>query len=141
MLLMQRQLEIEDPAQTKAGSPTPSDDEPRGVASTEGDLVTKLNENDVLMGRGAPSAEYQGNARLRRIVLDRRGDYVEARKRKDKHRIAVEIIETVHANRGRFLRRIEDEEQLQDLESILSFYSNASKISNMNNFEKNSEME
>ena len=63
--------------------------------------------------RGAPSAEYEGNARLRGIVLDRRGDYVDARKRKDKHRIAVEIIETVYANSGRFLRRIEDEKQLK----------------------------
>lgn len=82
-------------------------------AAESGGLITKLNKNDVLMGRGAPSAEYEGNSRLRGIVLGRREDYVNAPKRRDKHRIAVEIIETVHKNKGRFLRRVEDEDTLQ----------------------------
>lgn len=111
---MQRQFEIEDPALAKADSPSPSeDDDSQSGPRTEGGLVTELKDNDVLMGRGAPSAEYQGNTRLRRIVLDRHRDYVKARKRKDKHRIAVEIIETVYASHGRFLRRVEDVEQLK----------------------------
>eukprot|EP00977_Amphora_coffeiformis_P029651 scaffold42134_cov252-Amphora_coffeaeformis.AAC.3 len=85
-----------------------------GLGTMSGGLVTKLTKNDVLMGRGAPSAEYEGNTRLRRIVLGRREDYVNAPKRKDKHRIAVEIIETVYKNKGRFLRRVEEEGKLID---------------------------
>lgn len=82
-------------------------------AAKRAGLVTLLGKDDCLMGRGAPSAEYQGNARLRQIVLDRREEYVGARKRKDKHRIAVEIIATVHSRKGRFLRRVEDAEVLE----------------------------
>jgi len=86
----------------------------RTTETTEVGLVTKLTKHDVLMGRGAPSAEYEGNSRLRQIVTGRRIDYVNAPKRKDKHRIAVEIIETVYKNEGRFLRRVEDGGKLKE---------------------------
>ena len=71
-------------------------------------LVTNLNTHDILMGRGATSSEYVGNNRLRKLVLSRRDDYAEAPNRKQKHGVAVEVIETVYKNGGRFLRRIED---------------------------------
>lgn len=76
-------------------------------------LITRLHPDDILLGRGAPSAEYEGNARLRRIVLARRKNYMKTVKRKEKHKIAIEIVAETQINGGRFLNRIEDEEELE----------------------------
>ena len=70
------------------------------------EVIEKLGPNDVLLGRGAPISEYGGNVWLRNLVLSRQEDYVRAVKRQDKHRVAMEIVETVQNNGGRFLRRI-----------------------------------
>lgn len=76
-------------------------------------LVTKLNRHDVLMGRGANIAEYEGNSRLRRLVSERRSDYMAAPKRMGKHRVAEEVVDTILQRGGRFLRRMEDETALE----------------------------
>ena len=73
--------------------------------------ITQLNENDVLMGRGAPSAEYEGNLRLRQIVIERRQEYLKYTRRVDKHEITKEIIDQVHSCGGRFLVRIATAEE------------------------------
>eukprot|EP00977_Amphora_coffeiformis_P009775 scaffold2246_cov162-Amphora_coffeaeformis.AAC.34 len=69
--------------------------------------VTELNANDVLMGRGSPSAEYEGNLRLRKLVQTRRTEYLACPHRLDKQRIVQEIVDqVVHRRGGRFLVRI-----------------------------------
>ena len=77
--------------------------------SSDDNVVTHVGPNDVLMGRGAPSTEYTGNMRFRQLVLERRDEYVRVDKRKDKHRIAREIIKTVRSRGGRFLQRVTDD--------------------------------
>uniref|UniRef100_A0A7S3KXF4 DUF6824 domain-containing protein n=1 Tax=Amphora coffeiformis TaxID=265554 RepID=A0A7S3KXF4_9STRA len=79
----------------------------------EGEFVTKLNLYDVLLGRGQHTSEYEGNSRLRKAALDRREEYVNGPSRQYKHSVAVEILETVTNNGGRYLRRIEDPEFLE----------------------------
>lgn len=69
-------------------------------------FVVELNDNDVLMGRGSPSAEYSGNLRFRQLVIDRREDYLKCTRRNEKHRISMDIIDTIHQRGGRFLQRI-----------------------------------
>ena len=56
--------------------------------------------------RGAPVSEHEGNTRLRDIVIERHADYVAPfKKRQERHLVALEIIETVRGDGGRFLRR------------------------------------
>ena len=78
-------------------------------------LVTKLNMNDVLFGRGAPAIDNEGNIRLRRIVSGRRAEYFSAAKRTQKDQIARQVASAVKSQGGRFLRKIEDIEQAQNL--------------------------
>ena len=78
-------------------------------------VVTELNDNDVLMGRGAPSTEYSGNLNLRQLVLDRRREYLSCTKRVEKHKISREIIDAVHKRGGRFLHRVTTMEEAQRL--------------------------
>lgn len=70
------------------------------------DVIVKLGQHDVLLGRGAPISEYDGNVRLRNHVLMRQEEYARAVKRQEKHRVAMEIVKTVQNNGGRFLRRV-----------------------------------
>lgn len=67
-------------------------------------LVTDLQGNDVLMGRGALATDYEGNLRLRSIVHSRIEEYAAADKRSLKHQIAEEIVAAVKHRGGRFLQ-------------------------------------
>ena len=82
------------------------------AANDNKDTLTRIERpspNDVLMGRGAPVSEHEGNSRLRQIVVERHAEYVAPhKKRQDKHNVALEIIETVRERGGRFLRKVED---------------------------------
>eukprot|EP00977_Amphora_coffeiformis_P028916 scaffold37869_cov229-Amphora_coffeaeformis.AAC.3 len=76
-------------------------------ARTTEEVILHPNPDDVLMGRGAPSTDFTGNLRFRELVKERRNDYVNAKRRKDKQGVAGEIIATVKNRGGRFLQRIE----------------------------------
>lgn len=85
-------------------------------------FVARPGPHDVLMGRGAPMSEHEGNARLRKIVLARHADYVDpAKQRPGKHAVAVEIVQDVRAAGGRFLRKTEAAEWqvVQDEKEII----------------------
>ena len=70
-------------------------------------VVDSVGPHDVLMGRGAPVSEATGNVRLRNLVMGRQPEYISVTKRRDKHKIALEIVQTVRRNGGEFLRKIE----------------------------------
>eukprot|EP00977_Amphora_coffeiformis_P028981 scaffold38143_cov252-Amphora_coffeaeformis.AAC.2 len=78
-------------------------------------LVTKLGPHDVLMGRGAMATDYEGNLRLREIVVTRREDYAESIKRSEKHHIADEIVQIVLDKGGRFLESADNIEGIENL--------------------------
>lgn len=89
-------------------------------------VIEKLGPHDVLLGRGAPISEHDGNVRIRKLCIQRQTDYANAIRRQDKHRVAMEIVKTVQMNGGRFLRRIGSNanakaqwEQVDDLVQIL----------------------
>ena len=69
-------------------------------------FVTCVTENDVLLGRGTPCAENEGNVRFRRLVKERKMEYIAAEKRMRKDAIAREILETIVARGGKFLRKL-----------------------------------
>uniref|UniRef100_A0A7S3L681 DUF6824 domain-containing protein n=1 Tax=Amphora coffeiformis TaxID=265554 RepID=A0A7S3L681_9STRA len=84
--------------------------------ASEEEIATALGPHDVLMGRGAPVSEYDGNKMLREIVMKRQSEYVRSSKRQEKHHVAMEIVATVKENGGRFLRKVKDEAEEEDNE-------------------------
>jgi hypothetical protein len=76
-------------------------------SSNPSDFVTKLSRNDVLIGRGTPSIENEGNIRFRKLVQSRKPEYTSTSKRQVKDWIAWQLVRAISFKQGRFLRRIE----------------------------------
>ena len=89
-------------------------------------VVTQLNFNDVLFGRGAPAIDNEGNVRFRRVVCSRRTEYIAAAKRQTKDQIAREVVQTIQAEGGRFLKKMNQPEN--SLEPGLAEKTNAWKV-------------
>lgn len=77
------------------------------VKEEESHVITEPHPIDVIMGRGAPSTDHAGNVFFRELVKERRSDYVNAKRRKDKQVIANEIINAARQRGSRFLERVE----------------------------------
>jgi len=77
--------------------------------------VTSLGENDVLLGRGTPCAENEGNVRFRRLVRNRKAEYIAAEKRIRKDAIAREILDVITRRGGKFLRKVESRSEIVQL--------------------------
>eukprot|EP00977_Amphora_coffeiformis_P003060 scaffold578_cov167-Amphora_coffeaeformis.AAC.7 len=97
----------DDAGRKKKPAPRPRKKSTTPAVTSKVTMVTKLEDNDVLMGRGALATDFEGNLRLREIVRHRQDEYVRAAKRNRKHKIAEEIIDTVKARGGRFLQGAE----------------------------------
>ena len=69
-------------------------------------VITKINAYDVLCGRGGETNQHTGNVRFRSLVRDRQVAYLRAR-RGEKPKISEYIVNQVHRNGGRFLKRVE----------------------------------
>jgi hypothetical protein len=83
--------------------------------TSEPTFVTCVTENDVLLGRGTPCAENEGNVRFRRLVKDRKLEYIAADKRMRKDAIARDVISVIAARGGKFLRKLESTAELEEL--------------------------
>jgi hypothetical protein len=70
-------------------------------------IITKLQPNDVLMGRGFNVMLHPGNIRFIEIIRSRCAEYQSITSRKQKHIIAQQIVSTVRSKKGLFLRKIE----------------------------------
>jgi hypothetical protein len=53
-------------------------------------------DSDVICGRGK-SVSHPGNLKFRRLVLTRKDEYMQAKRREDKTRIATEIVEELRS--------------------------------------------
>jgi len=78
-------------------------------------FVTSLTENDVLLGRGTPCAENEGNVRFRKLVRSRKAEYTAAEKRMRKDAIAREVLDVIAARGGKFLRKVESKAEMMQL--------------------------
>jgi hypothetical protein len=78
-------------------------------------FVTALNPDDVLLGRGAPIINYEGNVRFRELVQTHKADYIGTGRHQTKDVIARQIVAEIGNRNGRFLRRIASSEQAQIL--------------------------
>ena len=74
------------------------------------EIVTQLGPCDVLFGRGSGPNDHEGNVRFRRLVAERKAEYMATNHRMTKARIAREIVDAVIRENGRFLKKIEAED-------------------------------
>jgi hypothetical protein len=65
---------------------------------------SSIGPHDVLCGRGGATNNHEGNRRFRSIVVEHQTEYLKARKM-EKAVIARQIVEAVHNNGGRYLKR------------------------------------
>lgn len=79
------------------------------------EYVTELKPNDILLGRGAPIINYEGNVRFRALVQTKKGLYNNTCRHSAKDEIAREIIVEIQRRKGRFLTKIESHKQLNVL--------------------------
>jgi hypothetical protein len=75
-------------------------------ASYDGDVVTDLKPDDVLLGRGIGPNEHTGNVKFREIICYFRSEYLATSKRKAKDKIAHKAIQIIKARKGRFIRKM-----------------------------------
>ena len=81
-------------------------------ASSGGNAITSLNDNDVMLGRGTGPNEFIGNRRFRDLIEQRQEEYNSIRgpnKHAEKRLIACEVIAQIHNLGGRFLKRVKIE--------------------------------
>lgn len=61
---------------------------------------------DVLLGRGRPFREYHGNIRFNQIISSYSTRYAETTERLDKTKVAMDLLNSIKADGGRFLQRV-----------------------------------
>jgi hypothetical protein len=76
-------------------------------ADDEPIYVTDPGPNDILLGRGAPVINYEGNIRFRALVSSRKREYIGSGRHQVKDTVAKSIIDEIEKRGGRFLRRVE----------------------------------
>jgi len=74
------------------------------------EIITKLGPFDVLFGRGSGPNDHEGNVRFRKLVAERKSEYMATNHRVTKAKIAREIVDFVFVENGRFLKKIEADE-------------------------------
>jgi hypothetical protein len=73
----------------------------------------EITRNDVLLGRGAAMDRFEGNIQFRTHICARKDEYSSSQ---GKALIAQQIVETIKANHGRFLRKIKlPDDMVQDI--------------------------
>lgn len=75
------------------------------------DYIVDLNDNDVLLGRGQPILNYSGNVQFRKLIQERKEQYTSTGKHAVKDEIAREILDTIEARGGRFVRKVDEAER------------------------------
>jgi hypothetical protein len=78
-----------------------------GDTAAQRELIARIGPHDILMGRGALSAYYQGNVRFRELVSARKGEYQACKFHRTKQAIALEIYQDISSRGGRFLLKAE----------------------------------
>jgi hypothetical protein len=84
-------------------------------------MIAKLNDNDVILGRGAGPRQFEGNLLFQSRIKDRHEEYasVTTNVHKTKSRIAKVIVDQTHDLGGRFVKPVERERQEEDSEVTL----------------------
>jgi hypothetical protein len=70
--------------------------------------VTDPNPHDVLLGRGSHLVKYEGNIEFRRLIHERKEEYISSVRHSQKDYIARDVISKVKSKNGRFLRKVDN---------------------------------
>jgi hypothetical protein len=79
----------------------------QSATTTNAEIITTLLPNDILLGRGAPIAYYEGNVRFRELIATRKMEYMSTGRHHRKREIAEQIFEEVRKRGGRFLVEVQ----------------------------------
>lgn len=76
----------------------------KGIFSNPKDGILNPSPNDIICGRGK-SIAHPGNQRFRQMIMERKDEYQAARRREEKTRITIEIVDKLRQgpNPARFL--------------------------------------
>ena len=77
--------------------------------------LRELTNDDVLLGRGFPAIENEGNVRFRELVRSRSAEYHAAYRRHTKDSIARDVVNTIHRRNGRFLTQLDNASNIKGL--------------------------
>lgn len=80
---------------------------------TTGSWVTKVDECDVLLGRGKRSYNHSGNLRFRDLVVKFAPDYQASQSKPQRKAMAVEIMNAVERSGGKFLKPVDSDKANQ----------------------------
>lgn len=80
-------------------------------SANQGEVITAILPNDILLGRGALAIANEGNVRFRSLIKERKKEYMSTSRRKAKDVIANEVRAEIERRKGRFVRRIELSDQ------------------------------
>jgi hypothetical protein len=69
---------------------------------------TEPNPHDVLLGRGSHLVKYGGNIEFRRLIHERKDEYISSVRHSQKDHIARDVISKVKSRNGRFLRKVDN---------------------------------
>jgi hypothetical protein len=76
-------------------------------SSNGSEPIRELNDNDVLCGRGPGLSQFEGNLRFHKLVNARKKQYnADSANRREKKRLAQEILSHIHGKGGRFLKQV-----------------------------------
>ena len=78
--------------------------------------IRELTDDDVLLGRGFPAIENEGNVRFRELVRTRSAEYHAAYRRHTKDSIARNVVDTIQQRGGRFLTQVDS---LQNIRGVV----------------------
>jgi hypothetical protein len=79
----------------------------QSATTTDAEIITTLQPSDILLGRGAPIAYYEGNVRFRELIATRKMEYMSTGRHHRKREIAEQIFEEVRKRGGRFLVEVQ----------------------------------
>lgn len=79
------------------------------VASAGNPWTSELNDNDVLLGRGAVILKTEGHIRFRRLIQENKPEYTASGRHSVKNEIAMRILATISSRGGRFVRKLESD--------------------------------
>lgn len=81
--------------------------------STSLPLITEPTDKDVISGRGHGANRHGGNQTYRNLVKKYKVQYVKAIADLDKHQISMQVVNEIHEDGGRFLKRVYGHECVQ----------------------------
>jgi hypothetical protein len=107
--------DMQPPSDSHGPRRRPSSDAASSPVGFRTTVIREIGANDVVMGRGAFAVRNEGNVRFGRILSELKAEYQVTNNRRTKDTIARQAVHQVYQNQGRFLRRLDDPDEMSSL--------------------------